>query len=303
MKKTRNTKVFLLLAPGLILVVLFFIIPAIMTTIMSFTDMDFRLKWDFIGIANFYNIIKDFLVPRIISNTAIYLFWTLGVFNVGLSLVLAIFTTSIGKKPGMFYKAIFLLPRFTPPVVYASIWMLILSPTKNGLFNGILSIFGIDAINWFSEYPMFSIILINGFIGTSLGMLVFSSAIESIPGDYIKAAQVDGASWLQTIIHIKLPIIRWPLLFILAYNSLSLLTSYEYIMLTTDGGPFYASEVWALYAYHLAFSSGQSSTSFRFGYGAAFSVFLVIIGIIASVIYWRVFKFKDMMKEPQIEVN
>jgi len=303
MKKKGNTKIFLLLAPGLILIVLFFIIPAIMTTIMSFTGMDFRLKWNFIGIANFYNIFKDFLVPRIISNTAIYLIGTLAVFNVGLSLILAIFTTSIGKKAGVFYKAIFLLPRFTPPVVYAGIWMLILSPTKNGLFNSILSIFGIHAVNWFLEYPMFSIILINGFIGTSLGMLVFSSAIESIPGDYIKAAQVDGASWLQTIIHIKLPIIRWPLLFILAYNSLSLLTSYEYIMLTTDGGPFYASEVWALYAYHLAFSSGQSSTSFRFGYGAAFSVFLVIIGIIASVVYWRVFKFKKMMKESLIEIG
>ena len=303
MKKKGNTKIFLLLAPGLILIVLFFVIPAIVTTVMSFTGMDFRLKWNFIGIANFYNILKDFLVPRIISNTAIYLIGTLAVFNVGLSLILAIFTTSIGKKPGVFYKAIFLLPRFTPPVVYASIWMLILSPTKNGLFNGILSVFGVHNVNWFVEYPMFSIILINGFIGTSLGMLVFSSAIESIPGDYIKAAQVDGASWLQTIIHIKLPIIRWPLLFILAYNSLSLLTSYEYIMLTTGGGPFYASEVWALYAYHLAFSSGQSSTSFRFGYGAAFSVFLVITGIIASVIYWRVFKFKEMMKEPQIEID
>jgi len=137
MKKKGNTKIFLLLAPGLILIVLFFIIPALVTTIMSFTGMDFRLKWNFIGIANFYNIIKDYLVPRIISNTAIYLIGTLAVFNVGLSLILAIFTTSIVKKAGMFYKAIFLLPRFTPPVVYASIWMLILSPTKNGLFNGI----------------------------------------------------------------------------------------------------------------------------------------------------------------------
>jgi inositol-phosphate transport system permease protein len=304
MLKTRGrAKIFLFLFPGLLFITVFFLIPAIVTIIMSFTGMDYRLKWDFIGLANFYKIGKDFLVPKILSNTVIYVIGTLTIFNVGLALVLAIFTSTIGRKVGLFYKAVFLLPRFTPPVVYATMWLSMLSPTKYGLLNTILSLVGVQPVNWLTDYPLLSVILVNGFVGTSLGMLVFSSAIESIPVDYLRAARVDGASWLQEIRYITIPMIRWPLLFILAYNSLSLLTSYEYIMLITDGGPFYASEVWALYAYHQAFFSGQSSTTFRFGYGAALSVFLVIGGAIASIVYWRVFRFRQMMKEPKIEID
>lgn len=303
LRKRGRTKIFLFLFPGLLFIIIFFLIPAIVTIIMSFTGMDYRLKWDFIGLANFYKIGRDFLVPKILSNTVIYVIGTLTIFNVGLALVLAIFTSTIGRKVGLFYKAVFLLPRFTPPVVYGTMWLSMLSPTKYGLFNTILSFFGMQPVNWLTDYSLLSIIIVNGFVGTSLGMLVFSSAIESIPVDYVRAARVDGASWLQEIRYITIPMIRWPLLFILAYNSLSLLTSYEYIMLITDGGPFYASEVWALYAYHQAFFSGQSSTAFQFGYGAALSVFLVIGGAIASIVYWRVFRFRRMMKEPKIEID
>ncbi|NQS89409.1 sugar ABC transporter permease [Patescibacteria group bacterium] len=302
MEKTGNVKILLFLSPGLVFIVIFFVIPAIMTVAMSFTGMDYRLKWDFIGAANFYKITRDFLIPKIVSNTAIYVIGTLATFNLTLSLILAIFTTTIGRKSGVFYRAVWLLPRFTPPIVYGTMWFWILSPTENGLFNMILSTLGLQSVNWLIDYPLLSIVMINGFIGTSLGMLIFSSAIESIPENYMRAARVDGASWFQEVIYIIIPMIRWPLLFLLAYNSLSLLTSYEYIMIVTNGGPFYASEVWALYAYHQAFSSGQSSTSFQFGYGAALSVFLVVIGTIASILYWRVFKFKAMMKEPKIEI-
>ena len=303
LKKRGRLKIFLFLFPGLVFVILFFLIPAIVTILMSFTGMDYRLQWDFIGLANYYKIGRDFLVPKILANTALYVVGTLTIFNVGLALILAIFTSTIGKRTGLFYKAIFLLPRFTPPVVYGTMWLSILSPTKYGLFNTLLSFFGVQPVNWLTDYPLLSIIVVNGFVGASLGMLVFSSAIESIPVDYVRAAKVDGASWLQQIRYITLPMIRWPLLFILAYNSLSLLTSYEYIMLITDGGPFYASEVWALYSYHQAFFSGQSSTAFQFGYGAALAVFLVIGGATASIIYWRVFRFRRMMKEPKIEID
>ena len=148
--------------------------------------------------------------------------------------------------------------------------------------------------------PWVFVILTNGFIGASFGMILFSSAIESIPKDYTIASKVDGATTLQTIRYVILPMIKWPLLFVTTYQTLSLLTSFQQILLLTDGGPgLYQTEVWSLMAYHLAFSSYFGNT--QWGYGAAWSVVLVIIGIIMAVIYLRVFKFGELVQEPKIE--
>jgi len=76
---------------------------------------------------------------------------------------------------------------------------------------------------------------------------------------------------------------------------------YEYILLITKGGPFYASEVWSLYAYDVAFST--YSGTFQFGYGAALATILVIIGVGASVVYWRLFRFHELMETPRIEAG
>jgi len=299
LRVSSTWQAYLFLSPGLLLTLAFFVIPAVVTAVMGFTSLDYRFKWDFIGLGNYYRMAHDFLIPKILVNTLVYTFGTLGIFNVTFGLILALLTTSIGERAGLFFRALWLLPRFTPPVVYAAIWLWILSPTKNGLLNGIRAAMGLPSVAWISQHPWGVIIVTNGIIGASLGMLIFSSAIKAIPRDYLWAARVDGASWFQEVRHIILPLIRWPLMFITAYQTLSLLTSYEYILLITKGGPYHASEVWSLYAYNLAFSS--YSGTYPFGYAAALATVLVVIGGVASVVYWRIFRFRQMMAPPKIE--
>ena len=74
-------------------------------------------------------------------------------------------------------------------------------------------------------------------------------------------------------------------MFVTTYQTLSLLTSYEYILLATDGGPFYQTEVLPLYIFHNAIND------FEFGYGAALSIGLMAVGTVLSLVYWRVFRF------------
>jgi len=290
-------KIFLFLLPAILFTTIFFITPAVITTIMGFTNMDYRFQWNFVGLYNYFKMLIDPLVPKIILTTFVYTFGTLLIFNVTFGLILAILTTSIREKRGIFFRTIWLLPRFTPPVVYGVIWLWILSPMKEGLLNSFL---GYDYMPWISNFPWQVIIITNGFIGASMGMIIFASAIKSISKDYLWAAKVDGASWLQEIGYIILPMIRWPVAFITAYQTLSLLTSYQYILLITEGGPYFKSTVWSLYSYKVAFSSYAGT--YEFGYGAALATVLVIVGIIASIFYWRIFKFKEMMEEPKIDV-
>lgn len=289
------------LAPSLLFIVVFFLIPVILTFLIGLTSMDYSFKWEWIGLGNYIYILKDRWAPKILGNTLFYVFTTLAFFNVGMALVISLMTTHINDKVGSIFRAIWLLPRITPSTVYALLWLWASRREPTSLFNWMLSFLGFSPVDWKLNYPWLLVILVNGFVGTSFGMIIFTAALKSIPEDYIRAAKVDGASTLEIIRYVELPMIKWPLLFVTAYQTLSLLTSYEYILLVTDGGPgLYTTEVWALYSYHLAFA--QYGGIVKFGYGAALATVLVIIGLIMSVLYWKVFRFKELMVEPKIEV-
>ena len=300
MPKIRPSALWVFLAPSLVLIAAFFFLPVVLTILISFTDMTQTLEWRWIGVQNYINILTDPWMPKIFRNTLFYVFTTLICFNVGLSLIVSLITTHINEKVGAVFRAIWLLPRITPSTVYVLLWLWA-TRDETSLFNWVLSFMGIPPANWALSRPWLLIILINGFVGVSFGMIIFTAALKSISRDLLWAAKVDGASTWQQIRYVELPLIKWPLLFVTAYQTLSLLTSYEYILIATDGGPgFYDTEVWALHVYHLGFK--QYGGMLHLGYGSALAVFLVIMGVVLSVIYLRIFRFKELMMEPKIEV-
>lgn len=285
------------IGPFLLLILLFYFIPVILTLLMSFTDMDYALEWNFVGLQNYIKLFRDQNIGIVILNTLKYVFFTL-IINVGFGLLLAIFTTYYIKNEnkGLLFKTIWMFPRMTPAVIYALLWLWFLDPTETGMLNIVTNkLFKMPSQNWILNHPMTVIILANGMIGVSLGMIVFSSAIKSIPQNYFQAASVDGASDRHIIRYIILPFLKWPLMFMTIWQTLSLLTSYEYILLITDGGPLNRSEVWALYSYHKAFKH------YEFGYGAAISVVLVIIAIIIALIMLKLFGYEAMMNKGKID--
>ncbi|MCP4895445.1 MAG: sugar ABC transporter permease, partial [bacterium] len=137
-------------------------------------------------------------------------------------------------------------------------------------------------------------------VGASMGMITFASAVLAIPREVLHAAEVDGAYKWQQVRRIILPLMAWPILFVTSYQTLSLLTSFEYILLLTDGGPgFFTTETWALNAYHTALSNYFGNL--RYGFGATLAVVLVVVGIALSLLYLRIFDFKKLVAEPLIE--
>ncbi len=292
------------MAPAGVLVLVFFFIPVIILFVVSMTDLsssNFSEPWTFIGLENYARLFRDKFFPKILTNTFRYVILTLSFFNVGLALVLALLTTHIERRAGFFFRMMWLLPRITPSVVYILMWRRIAHQPPFGIINQLLSPFGVEPRYWLFERPWLFVILVNGFVGASFGMILFSSAIEAIPRDYITAAKVDGASTLQIIRDITIPMIRWPLLFVTTYQTLSLLTSFEYILLLTEGGPgLFTTEVWALTAYKRALKTYFGHN--QWGYGAAWGFILVFIGIVLAFVYLRVFRFNELVQEPKIDV-
>ncbi len=289
----------LFLLPATILIVLFFLIPVVTTVFLSLTDISTvtfkNPSW--VGLQNYRDLLVDPFIPKIFYNTGRYVGLTL-LFNVGMGLVLALLTSLIPERHGDNFRTLWLVPRIMPPVVYVFVWQGLLARAPFGIISDLT---GINQ-GWINSSPWTTIILANGFVGASFGMLIFTSAIRAIPRDLFYAAAVDGASTWQTVRRVVLPLLRWPILFVTVYQTLSLLTSFEYILLLTDGGPgLFKTTVWSLHAYKLALSNYFGNI--EFGLGAAMATFLVVIGVIVSLVYMRVFNFRELVSEPKIEVN
>jgi inositol-phosphate transport system permease protein len=287
--------------PALILISMFFFIPVVIIIGISMTDMATATgfdNWSWVGLQNYAKIWTHPSTPEILWHTVFYVCTTLILFNVGLALLVAILTTHVPRRAGFGFRALWLLPRLTPSVVYVMMWRYMAADAPYGVINQhILGPLGIEPTNLLPAYPWVFVILVNGFIGASFGMIIFTSAIESIPKEYLMAALVDGCSMWQRIRYIILPMISWPLLFVTTYQTLSLLTSFEQILLLTDGQ--FGTEVWSLWAYHRALNNYWGN--FQWGFGAALAGVLVVIGIVMAIIYMRYFRFNDLVQEPKID--
>jgi inositol-phosphate transport system permease protein len=294
------------LAPAGVMVVLFFFIPVILVVAMSMTNLataNFTTdiaQWEFVGLQNYQTLLNDQFARKIFFNSIFYVLVTLVLFNVGLALVVSLLTAHIPRRAGFTFRALWILPRITTSAIYILIWKRIMADAPQGILNWMNQLGGNAVVDYNTSFPWVFVIVVNGFVGVSFGMIIFTSAIEAIPKDIMNASLVDGSTALQRIRYIILPLLRWPLLFVVTYQTLSLLTSFEQILLLTDGGPgLYRTETWALTAFHRALSNYFGNA--QWGYGSAFSVMLVIVGVVLAVVYMRVFRFDELVVEPKIE--
>ena len=255
--------------------------------------------WNWTG-ENFRRMVSIPSTSLSLLNTIIYVACTLILFNIGFAMVLAITTFYMPERTAGFFRGLWLLPRISPPVLYVLLWKWLAWDT--GFLSVFLAPFGIAQRNWLLDSSVNAwifVVLINGFVGASMGMLIFSSALQAIPRPLLYASEVDGANRRQQIWHIILPQLRWPILFVTCYQTLSLLTSFDLILLSTNGGPGSATEVWALATYHTALNNYAGNL--EYGYGAAMALVLVAIGIVLSLVYLRLFNYRALVSRPLIE--
>nr|WP_255714240.1 sugar ABC transporter permease [Pelagibacterium xiamenense] len=236
---------------------------------------------------------------RLVLNTFFYVAVTLA-FNVLVGLFLAITVFYLPKGTGMVFSVLWLLPRITPVVLYAIMWKWF--TWDGGFVASFADLVGLPSFNYMKGSVPTAwtiVILVNGCIGASFGMILFSGALRSIPMQQLWASEVDGASRWQQVRYIILPQMRWPILFVTCYQSMSLLSSYEQIWLTTNGGPGNTTMVWALESFRTALSNYTGNL--QYGQGAAMALVLVIVGLVLSIIFLRMFRFGELVEKPKIE--
>ncbi len=278
---------YLLIAPLLILMVMFIYWPLIYSTYLSFFDWNFvRPDKDFVGWGNFTRLPDDPRFIQSLKGTAIYTVALIPL-QVLLPLVLALllFRTRESRLQGMYRVALF-SPTVIAYSVAAIMWLWIFNPNY-GVLNKALSIFDIESIRWLSDrdYAIWAIIIVATWKTLGFHMILYLAALEGIPKDYIEAAQLDGASGWQITRSIRFPLMTPTFFFVLVTTVISVNDDvFAAINVLTDGGPFNSTTNIIYYLYQQGFKY------FQIGAGSAVAVIVFVVTVFLT---WLQFRFVE----------
>jgi multiple sugar transport system permease protein len=263
-----------MIAPNIILFFMFMLFPIIWTFVMSLTSYDLITPMKFIGLENFINIFKDEVALECLRNTVVFTFITVPV-GLVLSMFLAVLLDS-GIRFKRFYRAAFFLPSITSWVAIAVVWQWLYNP-EFGLINYFLSFVGIPSIQWLttSKLSLISVCIVCIWKGAGYSMLLFLAGLQSIPRVYYEASELDGATPLQQLFRITIPLLTPTTFFVFVTSIIGSFQTFDIVNLMTKGGPGRSSSLLAHYLYQNAFKY------MKMGYASALAylLFFVIMGI------------------------
>lgn len=290
MKKSRTLKApYLFIAPALLLLLLFSIIPIFVAFFISFTDMSLVgladwSKINFVSFDNYQEIISDPVFLKSIQNTIFYV--VLGVpLVIVMSLGLALMINFGKNKLFSAFRMIFYTPAITNVVAVAVVFSYLYNPSF-GFLNYLLSLVHLPAVPWLTDPTIAKISLIILGVWRAIGtnMLIFLAAIQGIPKELYEAASLDGASKKAQIFYITIPSLRFSTFFVTVTTLIGWLQFFEEPFVMTNGGPLDSTTSVALFIYRNGFQFS------KFGYAAAGSFILFAVIILVTLFQFRMQK-------------
>jgi multiple sugar transport system permease protein len=268
----------LFLAPVLILLLVFRIIPLLWGFGLSFTDADGINAASFIGAENYLRAATDPNFQDSIVNTLLLLA-TLPVW-IMLPMLLAILIHQ-GVPGGRFFRAVYFLPAVLSSVIVGAIFNVVLR--YDGSLNALLKTVGIDAVDWLgsSSTALLSLILVQLWATFGMSVLIFMAGLSTVPDDIIEAARIDGARFWQRLWLIIIPSLRPIIEFVAVVTTIGVLTSmFGLIYVLTGGGPGTAT---TLPEFLIWLEQGRLNNP---GYAAALS--MILFAMMGGVAYAQV---------------
>ena len=292
MKKLYGNKLVILslVLPGLLLFVFAILAPICLSVYYGFTDYSGMGTADFIGLANYKELLHDkaFAIP--LRNSLVLAIGFICIQH-PLAMIVAAVLDKLGGKGENFFRCVYFIPNVISVAVIAYLWKFIYNPDF-GLLNNIIKAFGGKGdINWFgTDTAIWSVLIVLIWHGFGWGMLIYYTGIKNIDPTLYEAAAIDGASQTQTFLRITLPLMKPVIQVNVTMAVISALKQMETVYLLTNGGPGNSTQFAANYLYQQAFKA------FKYGYGNAIGVVFIIICLIVTVLLNKVFEDKDVAK-------
>ena len=280
---------YLFVSPAVIILSIVILAPIAIAIITSFYDYTLinRTLDSFVGLRNYFESVSNekFIHSAIVTIVFVIL---VVLFEFIIGFLIAILLNQVERFRNIYYF-ILLIPLLINPIVVGLIWRMFLH-SQLGILNYLISLVGIDPINWLGDpqNAFITIIFVDIWHQVSFMIILLLAGLASIPEEPYEAARVDGANAFQQFRDITLPYMRPVIIITLLIRLIFALKTYDLIYIMTKGGPGDATDLISYYIYRSAF------IGLDLGQAASMSVILLLI---VCVIIYPLFKFMNRADE------
>lgn len=275
-RNKKDIPINVLYIPALILLVVFVIYPLLSGVQISFTNWNgYSANYKYVGIANYTKMFHDKMFYTALKNTIIY-----GVGSTTLQTVIGILYALLLQK--RFHgqtaaRVIIYLPAMIASLIMGYISYFLVQ-YNNGAINDVAMLFGGTPVDWMADgkRAVWIIVIINSLQFVGKTMIVMIAGLQGIPESYDEAAAIDGASYVQRLRHITLPLLLPAITTSVILNLIGGLKLFGIILSTTSGGPGYSSHSLSTLINYLYFQNQNA------GYSAAVGMFMFLFIMVIS---------------------
>jgi multiple sugar transport system permease protein len=275
-----NLTAFTLLAPILILLTIFVVIPFFYAIKVSFYDWSFYQDSKFVGFRNFYMVLTDHLFRESVVVGLKFAFMVVPV-----TLILAFLFANIVKGLGARMSSIVKTSVYIPTIIsgiVASVIFVFIFDYAGGLANYVMGLFGSEPKAWLAEVntALLSIVTPAIWLGFGLTALIMLAGVLDIPESYYEAADLEGAGSFTKMWYITIPLMRNIFLFLMVTGFTANISQYELSLVMTNGGPISVTTTPNLYIFNHFRNDVMVGNSI-----AASLLLFVVLGSISAIIF------------------
>ncbi|MEN9382929.1 MAG: hypothetical protein RL323_72 [Pseudomonadota bacterium] len=270
-----------LLAPAVTTLLLWMIVPLLMT--IYFSVIRFNLmqpdQSGFIGLENFEYFVTDPSFWPAVLNTVVLL-GSVILITVVLGVAVALLIDDPFPGRGL-VRILLISPFFVMPTVNALLWKHMMMNPIYGVLAQVWQFFGATPVDWLTDHPLFSVIVMVSWQWLPFATLIFMTALQSMNREQIEAARMDGANYLQQLRYLYIPHLGRSVAVVVMIELIFLLSVFAEIYTTTGGGPGDASTNVAFLIFK------QALLNFDAGVASAGALFAVVLANIAATFLIR----------------
>ncbi|MGA5895473.1 carbohydrate ABC transporter permease [Streptomyces venetus] len=267
-----------LIAANVVLFSLFFVWPAVIGLVYSFTNYTGVGAFQWVGLDNYHNLFGDSTFYAALTRALLYtvLFVPL---NFALSLLIANTVVNRHAKGTSVARVFFFIPWLLSPIVVGVLWRWLFGENF-GLVNYVIEKLGGAAVPWQSnaDLSLLVVVMAASWAWTGFSMLLFIAAIKNVPVSYYEAASLDGAGPWRQFFSITLPSIAPTSFIVILLNTINAMKEYPLFVSLNNGGPGSSNNLMVQYIYETGFKRGQ------IGYASAASFVLMLILMAVAII-------------------
>ena len=284
MAASPTVRGYLFATPLIVVLATAVILPALYNTGLAFFRHDAMADaWRFAGLRNFERL---FAQDAFWNATSVTLLWVVG--NVALQIVVGMavaLALNAVIRLRAFYSAVVMVPWVSSFVVVAVVFLWLYHP-ELGVLNDLLLRLGLvdTPVAWLASPAMalFSLTLANTWKFFPLVAITLFTGLQAIPRDLVEASMVDGATRIETLRHVVIPLMAPSIATAVLLSAIWAFNAFTLAIIMTGGGPLRATEVMGLYIYKVAFDA------FDFGMAAAASLLLFVVILVVTMLYLRI---------------